>query len=138
MKVQDVMTKKPATLASGSSCVDAAKLMEREDCGSLPIVDGGKLVGIVTDRDIVVRCLARDRDPKTTRVSEVMTTDPVTIAPSEDAVRAEKIMAEHQVRRLPVVDDGKLAGIVVIGQLARNEKDGERVGDTLKEISKPS
>jgi CBS domain-containing protein len=137
MKIKDVMTKDPATLKPDATCVEAAKLMKREDCGSLPIVEGDRLVGIVTDRDIVVRCLASDKDARVTRVSDMMSPDPITIGPDEDARRAQQIMAEHQVRRIPVTDDGRLVGLVVIGQLARRESSEERVGDTLKEISKP-
>ena len=135
MKVKDVMTREPATLGADRTCADAATLMREEDCGSIPIVDGSRLLGIVTDRDIVIRGIAGGRDPRTTPVREVMTSDPVTIGQDDDAKSAERIMADQQVRRLPVVDDGRLVGIVVIGQLARQERDGGRIGETLKEIS---
>ena len=136
MKVQDVMTRDPATLAPAATCVEAAKLMQKEDCGSLPIVDDGRLVGIVTDRDIVIRCLASDSDPRTMSVAEVMSPDPATIDAGEDVKVAERIMAERQIRRLPVCEAGRLRGIVVIGQLAREDRSDARIGDTLKEISK--
>jgi CBS domain-containing protein len=137
MKVRDLMTREPATLGPDSTCGEAATLMKQEDCGSIPIVQDGRLVGIVTDRDIVVRCIAAGKDPRTCKVSEIMSADPVTIGSDEDAKEAERIMAERQIRRLPVCDDGKLAGIVVIGQLARRERDEEQIGETLKEISEP-
>jgi CBS domain-containing protein len=135
MKVRELMTREPATLAPEATLGEAATLMKQEDCGSIPIVRDGTLVGIVTDRDIVVRAVAAGRDPKTTKVSEVMSADPITIASDVDVREAERVMAERQIRRLPVCDDGKLAGILVIGQLARRERDEEKVGETLKEIS---
>ena len=137
MKVQDLMTRDPATLAPEATCAEAATLMKQEDCGSIPIVRDGKLVGILTDRDIVVRCIAAGKDARSCRVSDCMSADPVCIGPDADATEAERVMADRQIRRLPVVDDGKLCGIVVIGQLARRERDDERVGETLKEISEP-
>jgi len=133
MKISDVMTREPETLAPSATCGEAATLMKQEDCGSIPIVDNGRLVGIVTDRDIVIRAVATGKDPKTTPVSAVMSADPVTISPDSDTEEASRIMAERQIRRIPVVKDGRLAGIVVIGQLARREDEGE----LLKQISEP-
>lgn len=133
MKVSDVMTREPETLAPGATCGEAATLMKQEDCGSIPIVDGGRLVGIVTDRDIVIRAVAAGKDPKTTPVSAVMSADPVTVSPESDTEEASRIMAERQIRRIPVVHEGRLAGIVVIGQLARREDEGA----LLKQISEP-
>lgn len=137
MKAQDLMTREPATLAPDASCAEAATLMRQEDCGSIPIVDGSRLVGIVTDRDIVIRCVAAGKDPKTMPVSAVMSADPITISPDTDIDDASDLMADRQVRRLPVVDGGKLVGILVIGQIARREPDEEQTGETLKEISEP-
>ena len=137
MKVKELMTAQPSTLAPDATLGEAATLMKQEDCGSIPIVQDSRLVGIVTDRDIVVRAVASGKDPRSTRVSEVMSADPVTIGPEDDAKDAERLMAERQIRRLPVTDDGKLAGILVIGRLARRERDEEKVGETLKEISEP-
>lgn len=137
MKVRDLMTADPATLGPDATLGEAATLMKQEDCGSIPIVEDGRLVGIVTDRDIVIRAIAAGKDPRSTRVSEVMSADPVTIRSDDDAKEAERLMADRQIRRLPVCDDGKLAGILVIGQLARRERDEEKVGETLKEISEP-
>lgn len=133
MKVSEVMTREPETLGLTATCGEAATLMKQEDCGSIPIVDDGRLVGIVTDRDIVIRAIAAGKDPKTTPVSVVMSADPVTVSPDSDTDAASKVMAERQIRRLPVVRDGRLEGIVVIGQLARREDEGE----LLKQISEP-
>ncbi|HUQ16334.1 MAG TPA: CBS domain-containing protein [Candidatus Saccharimonadales bacterium] len=133
MKVNDVMTREPETLAPSATCGEAATLMKQEDCGSIPIVDGGRLVGIVTDRDIVIRAVAAGKDPKTTPVSAVMSADPVTVSPDSDTEEVSRLMAERQIRRIPVVHQGRLAGIVVIGQLARREDEGA----LLKRISEP-
>jgi CBS domain-containing protein len=137
MKAKDVMTKGPATLGPQATLGEAATLMRQEDCGSIPIVDGGRLVGIVTDRDIVVRAIAAGKDARSTHVSEVMSADPVSISPDTDVDEAAKVMADRQIRRLPVVEDGKLAGILVIGQIARRDPDEQQTGETLKEISQP-
>ena len=137
MKAKDVMTKDPATLGPEATLGEAATLMRQEDCGSIPIVEGGRLVGIVTDRDIVIRAVAAGKDARSTKVSEVMSADPVCISPDTDVDEAAKVMADRQIRRLPVVEDGKLAGILVIGQIARRDPDEQQTGETLKEISQP-
>ena len=134
MKVSEIMTREPSTLAPSSTIGEAATIMRQDDCGSVPIVDSGRLVGIITDRDIVVRVLAGGKDPKTTRVSDAMTADPVTVSPETSVDEAQKVMADRQVRRLPVVEDGRLVGLVVIGQVARRDS-AKDVGQTLKEVS---
>lgn len=135
--VKDVMTREPKALKKGDTCRDAAALMRKEDCGSLPIVEGDRLVGIVTDRDIVIRAIAADKDPRTCAVGDVMTADPVTVSPRTSLDEAATIMAERQIRRLPVIDGGRLVGILVIGQLARRES-AQVAGETLKEVSEPA
>ena len=137
MKVRELMTTEPVTVEPKPTLGEVATLMKQEDCGSLPVVEGGRLVGIVTDRDIVVRGVAAGKDPKTQRVSEVMSANPVTIGPDNDVSDAEVKMADRQIRRLPVVEGGKLVGIIVTAQIARagNER---KVGETLKEISEPT
>jgi CBS domain-containing protein len=137
MKVKELMTREPASVGPDSTLGEVATLMKQEDCGSIPVVRDGRLVGIVTDRDIVVRAIAAGRDPKATAVSAVMSADPVWVTPDDDVKEAERIMADRQIRRLPVVEDGALAGILVLGQIARREKDEERTGEALKEISQP-
>jgi CBS domain-containing protein len=137
VKVEELMTRDPATLRPESTCAEAAALMKSKDCGSLPVVKDGKLVGIVTDRDIVVRVVAGKRDPTETAVSVIMTGAPVTVAPAMRAEDASKLMSEKQVRRLPVLDNGRLVGILTIGQLARRES-VNAVGETLKQVSQPA
>jgi CBS domain-containing protein len=137
MKVRELMTKQPTTVEPDATLGQVATLMKQEDCGSIPVVEGGRLVGIVTDRDIVVRGVAAGKDPKTQRVSEIMSADPVAIGPNDDLSDAENIMGDRQIRRLPVVEDGKLVGILVTAQIARAGSE-RTTGETLKEISEPT
>jgi CBS domain-containing protein len=137
MKISDIMTTNPATVGPDTTLGEVATLMRQEDCGSIPVVEDGRLVGIVTDRDIVVRAIAAGKDPKRTPVSEVMSADPITIDPNGDVTEAERHMRERQVRRLPVVEDGKLVGIVVTAQIARRAE-AKQTGETIKEISEPA
>lgn len=139
---EEVVTTAREIMHPGVRCVDedanlveAARMMRDLDVGSLPICGkDDRLHGIITDRDIVIRVLAGGKDPKTTRVSEAMTADPVTVSPDTSVDEAQKVMAERQVRRLPVVEDGRLVGLVVIGQVARRDS-AKDVGQTLKEVS---
>ena len=137
MKVKDLMTSDPATVGPDDVCAQAATLMKQEDCGAIPVVRDNTLIGIITDRDITIRAVAAGRDPKTTKVSEVMSADPITVGPDDDVSEAASIMAKSQIRRLPVVENGKLLGIVVTAQLARREKASD-LGETIKEISEPA
>jgi CBS domain-containing protein len=136
MKVKDLMTTNPTVVKPDDTAAQAATLMKQEDCGALPVVANGKLVGIITDRDIVIRAIAGGKDPRTTPVSAVMSADPATISPDASDDDAEKLMAKSQVRRLPVVENGKLVGILVTAQLARRGNTAE-LGETIKEISEP-
>jgi len=137
MKVRALMTTEPVTVAPGATLGEVATLMKQQDCGAIPVVEGGRLVGIVTDRDIVIRGVAAGTDPKTQRVSTVMSADPVTVGPDDDVSDAEQVMADRQIRRLPVVEGGRLVGIIVTAQIARAE-DKRKVGETIKEISEPT
>jgi len=110
VNVKELMTRDPATLDPDSTCTEAATLMKDKDCGSLPVVKDGKLVGIVTDRDIVLRAVAARKDPAKIAVSQIMTAAPATVGPETTAADASKLMSAKQVRRLPVVDNGRLVG----------------------------
>ena len=135
MKVKDLMTSQPTVVRPEDMLSQAATLMKQQDCGAIPVVSkDGKLVGIVTDRDIVIRAVAAGKDPRATPVSAVMSADPVTLSPDASADDAEKLMADRQVRRLPVVAEGRLVGLIVTAQLARRG-DAREVGETLKGIS---
>jgi CBS domain-containing protein len=116
--VNEVMTADPRTIAPGDSVIDAARQMKEADVGDVVVVQEGKPTGIVTDRDIVVRCVAGGGDPSTTRVADIASEATITITPDQPATEAARLMREHDVRRLIVVQDGRLAGIVSIGDLA--------------------
>jgi CBS domain-containing protein len=133
-RIQELMTVKPRTVKTGDSIVDAAKLMRGEDAGIAPIVDGDRLVGVVTDRDIAIRVVAEGKDPSTTKVEEIASGNLVTVEPDQDLDDALRLMAQHQVRRLPVVDDGKLVGIVAQADVAKHA-DAKRTGKVVEEIS---
>jgi CBS domain-containing protein len=135
-QIKELMTVKPRTVKQGDSIVDAAKLMKGEDTGIAPIVDGDqRLVGVVTDRDIAIRVVAEGRDPQTTKVEEIASHNLVTIDPQQELDEALRLMAQHQVRRLPVVEeDGKLDGIVAQADVARHSSP-ERTGKVVEEIS---
>jgi CBS domain-containing protein len=134
-QIKELMTVKPRTVKQGDSIVDAAKLMKGEDTGVAPIVDGDRLVGVITDRDIAIRVVAEGRDPQSTKVEEIASRNLVTIDPQQDLDEALRLMAQHQVRRLPVVEeDGKLVGIVAQADVARHA-DAARTGEVIEEIS---
>ena len=137
MKVKDMMTSDPAKVGPDDVIAEAATLMKQQDCGAIPVVRDGTLIGIITDRDITIRVVAAGKDAKTTKVSEIMSADPITIGPDADVAEASTIMAKSQVRRLPVVENGQLLGILVTAQLARREKTSA-MGETIKEISEPA
>jgi len=133
--VKDLMTPDPATIELEATVVEAAKRMAQIDVGPLPVVDGNRLIGIVTDRDLVVRVLAEGRDPKTTAISEACSEDLVTVSTDDDLRHALGLLARHQVRRLPVVDGERLVGIVAQADVAR-ELDPSAVGNVVEEISR--
>jgi CBS domain-containing protein len=134
-QIRKLMTVTPRTVKTGDSVVDAAKLMRGEDSGIAPIVDGDRLVGVITDRDIAVRVVAEGRDPGATKVEEVASTNVITIDPQQGLDEALRLMAQHQVRRLPVVEeDGRLVGIVAQADVARHA-DAERTGEVVEQIS---
>jgi CBS domain-containing protein len=134
--IRDVMTSDPCTIDADKSVAYAAKMMREEDVGLAPIVEGDKLVGMLTDRDITIRVVAEGRNPDQVKVSEVASKQVVTIDPQQDLDEALRIMAKHQVRRLPVVEeDGKLVGVVAQADIAR-EGDDKETGELVEEISK--
>src|SRR2546429_6107138 len=98
MKVRDLMTREPTTVEPNATLGEVATLMKQDDCGSIPVVQSGRLVGIVTDRDIVIHGIAAGSDPKTHRVSAIMSADPVTIRPDNDVTDAEQVMADRPYR----------------------------------------
>ena len=133
MNVRDVMTPNPKTVELSDSIQDAALIMRDEDTGAIPVVENGRPVGMVTDRDIVVRAVA---DGQVSRpVRDIVTTGIVCATPDMSTREANELMSEHQVRRLPVVENDQLVGIVSLGDLAVKEGKDRRTGDTLQDIS---
>jgi CBS domain-containing protein len=134
--VQEVMTSNPTSVEANSPVIDAARIMKQEDVGIVPVVEGDRLAGTVTDRDIALRVVAEGKDPQSTSVREIASTDLVTVDPQQDLDEALRLMASHQVRRLPVVEGGRLVGIVAQADVAR-EADDKKTGDLVENISQP-
>jgi CBS domain-containing protein len=133
--IKDVMTSDPCSIDAGKSVAYAAKMMRDEDVGLAPIVEDDKLIGMLTDRDIAIRVVAEGRNPDQVTVREVASKQVVTIDPQQDLDQALRIMAKHQVRRLPVVEeDGTLVGVVAQADIAR-EGDDKQTGELVQEIS---
>jgi CBS domain-containing protein len=133
--IKEVMTRDVRACEPNATVAEAAKVMAQEDVGPVPIVEGGRLVGIVTDRDIVVRVVAEGRDPNATAVTEIASTELVTVSPDDDLDEALNLLAERQVRRLPVVEGDRLVGIVAQADIARLGKD-KKTGEVVEEISR--
>jgi len=140
MKVRDVMTKSVVTVNPEATIKEVAELMQKHNVGAIPVVDQSGLKGIVTDRDLVVRNIASGKDPFSTPVKEIMTSQVTTVTPDEDVQSIAKIMASRQIRRVPVVENQQLIGMVSLGDIAttgRPELTME-ASEALSEISKPS
>jgi CBS domain-containing protein len=132
------MTKNPATCGPQSPVTEAAQMMEREGVGSIPVCDNGKLEGILTDRDIAVRVVAGGRDPRETKIQDVMTRNPECVTASDSVDRAIEVMETRQVRRIPVIDGGgKLVGIIAQADIATRMHDHDQTAEVLEAISKP-
>jgi CBS domain-containing protein len=134
MKIHESMSDKPCSIDADKPVSYAAKMMRDEDVGFAPIVEGDRLVGTLTDRDIAIRVVAEGRDPDETLVREVATDNLITVDPEADLDEAMKLMARHQVRRLAVVHDGRLVGVVAQADVARDAK-AKATGEVVEEIS---
>ena len=132
--VREIMTANPVTVRPDTSVVEAARLMASEDVGSLPAVEGDRLVGVVTDRDIALRVVAEGRDASATTVGEIQSSDPVTVEPDQDLDDALREMARRQVRRLPVVEGDRLIGVVAQADVAKKASES-KTGKVVEEIS---
>ena len=138
MQLSDIITRDVETIRPDTPVKEAAQRMRSADIGSLPVCDGRRLLGMVTDRDITIRITAEGRDANTTPVTEAMTPDVAFVFEDQDVKEAARIMQERQIRRLPVVSrDKQLVGILAIGDLAVTGDD-RTTGDTLQRISEPS
>lgn len=136
MKLREIMTNTVVRIHPDESVAVAARTLQRYNIGALPVCGSdGRICGLVTDRDIVIRCLAAGRQPASTPVRDVMTAQVVSARPDMDTAAAAQLMGRQQIRRLPVVENGRLCGMVSLGDLANREESTYDATDALKEIS---
>lgn len=136
MQVRDFMNPSVVSITPGESAALAARLLSRHNLGSLPVCgEDGSLRGIVTDRDIVLRCVAAEEDPAQTQIKDIMTRNCTVVSPDDDAREATRLMARQQVRRLPVLESGKVVGMVSLGDLAKSHSFDMEASKALSEIS---
>ncbi|MCM3698399.1 CBS domain-containing protein [Paenibacillus macerans] len=133
-KVADIMTDEVVTVTVRDNIYEVAVKMKENDTGFIPVVEGDKLLGVITDRDLVIRCMAEKR-PNSTAVDEIMTRGIKTASREMSVDEAAELMAEQQIRRLPVTEGDRLIGIVSIGDLAVRNIFADNAGDALSEIS---
>ena len=135
MKVRDVGVKEVNCADPAMDLSEVATIMKRHNIGSVPVCEGGKLLGMLTDRDLVISCMASDMDPKECTAREYMTAKPVTVTPDMDLEEAAKIMGHEQLRRLPVVENGNLVGMLSLGDIAIALEDDCLIAERLRKIS---
>lgn len=133
--VRDVMTKDVKVCSPHDPVTAAARIMRDINCGSVPICEGKKVLGMITDRDIVLDCVAAGNHPNDVHCHDCMTGHVITCSPDDDAHECARMMAEHQIRRIPVVDQGELVGICAIGDLATINIHVNEAGEALSRIS---
>jgi CBS domain-containing protein len=139
MQVKDIMTRNPEVVRPEATLQEAAKKMKDLDVGVIPVCDGRRLEGMLTDRDITIRAAAEGADPKTTRVQETMTPDVYYVYENTSVEDAALMMMEKQIRRLPVINQDKdLVGIISLGDISVDAEDTDISGSALEEISQPS
>jgi CBS domain-containing protein len=136
MLVKELMTTRLVSVAPESNVKDAALLMNQHNIGAVPVVEGTAVRGMLTDRDIVLRCVAEGRDAGSIRVSEICSSGTISVKPSQSVNEAMHLMASEQVRRLPVVDNGRLVGMLSLADVAR-EKSGMELAEAVADISMP-
>lgn len=132
--VQEIMSRNVVCISANQTVQEAAQLMSQHNIGSIPVVENGQICGIVTDRDITLRSTAQGADGNTP-VSQVMSSNIVTGNPNMSLQEAAQLMAQNQIRRLPVVENNQLVGMVALGDLATNQQSNESAGDALTNIS---
>ena len=134
MKVSDIMTKNVIGISPEESAAVAARTLAHYNIGMLPVCQNGKLYGVVTDRDLITRCVASGRQPDQTLVKELMTGQVLSVSPQMDTESAARLMGSRQIRRLPVVEEGRLCGMVSLGDIARRGADRELAAQALEGI----
>jgi len=138
VQIKEIMSMNPKSVSPLATLQKAAKIMKNENIGSLPVCnERGETVGIVTDRDIVMRAIANDQDCQFACVNEVMSTDIISANANMSVLEASKLMGEKQIRRLPVLDQQRLVGMVSLGDFALHYQTDEQAKDALSEISEP-
>lgn len=135
MEIKDIMTRSVVSIHPNESVEVAARTMTQYNIGVLPVCSNGNLCGVITDRDIVTRCLAANRLPSSTQVRQVMTQQVTTAKPNMEIGAAAHLMGRLQIRRLPVVEDGKLCGMISLGDMAIHEETTINAGDVLADVS---
>ena len=138
MRVADIMTREIQSVTGDTDLVTVARHMRDLNVGVIPVVEDDHLLGVITDRDIVIRAVAAHADPLLEQVRDHMTAQPTTVGPDDDVATAAKLMAREQIRRLAVVEDGKLVGILSIGDVAVDAGADQLTGDALEQISEPA
>jgi CBS domain-containing protein len=139
MQLQHVMTRNPQVVAPDTTLQEAAAKMKSLDVGPMPVCEGDRVVGMLTDRDIIVRAVAEGRDPKQTKVRDAMTPDVIACFEDQDANEAARVMADKQVRRVLVLNrQNKLVGIVALSDLAVDTADTVRAGEVVEAVSQPA
>lgn len=134
MKIRDIMTTDIQSAEPDDTLDEIAQMMRDQDTGAIPVVEDEELIGIVTDRDIVVRCIAEGDDPREVAADEIISSDLQTVKPDDDLETARQLMSQRQIRRLPVVEKGRLVGIISLGDLAV-KADEEDAAETLEGVS---
>lgn len=136
MQINEIMNKSVVSVSPSETASFAARLLNRHNIGSVPVCTAdGKLHGMLTDRDIILRCVAADVDPRTTSVKQIMSNNIAYVSPKDDISAASNLMAQRQVRRLPVVENEKVVGIISLGDIAKNLQSKQEVGRALTDIS---
>ena len=123
MKIKDIMTANPQVLTENSTVKNAADIMQKNEIGVIPVTDAesGSLKGIITDRDIILRCISKDLDANTTKVKEIMTEKVIFVCPENSVTESSRLMAKNKIRRLPVCENGKVVGMVSLGDVSRSK-----------------
>lgn len=136
MKVKDIMTKDVAFINPDSKIVEAAQMMQKHNVGSIPVCDQSGVIGIITDRDIIVRNIAHGKNPQETPVRDVMTGQVITASPDMEVDEVTGMMASKQIRRVPVVDNNMIVGMVALGDIATDSRFNMEASEALSEISR--
>ncbi|NLP45140.1 MAG: CBS domain-containing protein [Peptococcaceae bacterium] len=135
MLIREIMSTDVSYVDTSTSIPEVAKIMKQKDIGAVPVLQNGNLVGIITDRDIIIRAVADNKDVNTITAEQIMTVDPVSIEENSDVDKATELMGEYQVKRLPVMKNGRLVGMVSLGDIAIENIHIDEAGEALSGIS---